>query len=1471
MTTFEQAMLARDRTLAIRVGKYQSSDINEAAFSYGYIAGDTFKPGGTCAGSGKIILSSIITTFQKLDKIYPEIGLLVDDNYEWIKMGEYFINDIKIDRNRSKTELELMDGMFKFNQPYVSDLSYPAQIRDVIREICKKTGVELQTENLGLRAIQQHIPKKPDKKDITFREVLSQAVQLLGFSAFFNREGKLEIRGLTESGITITADSYFLHGLTKSETEYQIAGITCKKTDKEVLTVGLRTGRSLELENSFMNQNILDDLYYDLKNLKYYPFSLNYQGHLKLQVGQWVTIKTNKNEIFKVPVLSQSFSFKGGLSSRISADSKAGSDTQYSYSGFIQRRINQVSTDMRAEVQQQLEWAEKEFDKKQKDLKDEIKTGIEQAKAKAEQVKSEINQSIEQKLQQTKSEVVEKVKQDFNQGLANANAEISKVKQNLTNLQNNSEATTKQLKSDLVGIRTKQSEAEAEINKQVQALTKTKDELAGVKSAQATFEQTATRKLAELTNLTNGKAERSYVEQTSRELLSKIASVSVGGRNLFLNSLFKQDIKKTGIWTTSTYAASTDSANKYLGHSALKIVGQDPVEKDGNNPKITYPALGMFGEVVAGSATDRDVVISFYAKSAKNGTILLSRLGNVGYADNQNVSLTTEIKHYVVKIPRSATKNAKQATNEWLFRLNQADTIWIWMPKFEFGTVDTAYSEAPEDTDSQITAVESSFKQRADSIEAGVSSLREGLKTKADSSALSLLSDRLQASVKSLETDTQNKLNQKLSTAEFEVRATGIRQEIVNATKDKADKSLVTAEAGKIREEISRISVGGRNLLKGSKGEFKPDRNPSNFDNWQVFYASEIYLEEGKQYIISGKTDGIFSNNHQSLIESDNVILWFLNKSWTVTQIVSGPDTGTTGTKFIWNKPSGTYHLRVNTYHKDARKKVWEVKVERGTIKTDWSPAPEDVDEQITVAKTTLEKTAEGLRTDMTAVKNYVADDGKRKEQLEQYTRTETARSTEALRKQVSESYVAKSQHTEDVRGIARRFEELVIGGNNLLAYANLNEGGYYQNTLKQDPAYIYSNLIEIKNKNYCLQVWELRSIEKKNWVGIQYFDESKKPLANGYSTFWFNGYLKQLLKVPENAKYLAISLDKRALNKDEIKFKLELGSIPSDWSPAPEDSKNYTNTKLAEYKQTVDGEFKKLQSSVGEMVKKTDINITPGQISFGTGKVVNGKTIASLFVQNPESIEAITKLMRITGDLIVDGSITGRDLAANTITTAHLAAGAVTTEVLAADAVTAKKLRVDYALINKLTADDALLNNLVAKQAFINKLSTIDFSATQIKGGLLRSLNNATTFDLTTGDIIFSDTEPSILRKKSGYPHGMFSMSNSIYEDEKAIRITLQAGNIKDSTGSDPWREATISITNTTSKSKGSTIAIKSGDEIYLYTRGKIFLGAEDDLLTGKNGKGFSIYTLKRCVDFILDKTDLKKSWDSQEEWWGK
>ena len=342
-----------------------------------------------------------------------------------------------------------------------------------------------------------------------------------------------------------------------------------------------------------------------------------------------------------------------------------------------------------------------------------------------------------------------------------------------------------------------------------------------------------------------------------------------------------------------------------------------------------------------------------------------------------------------------------------------------------------------------------------------------------------------------------------------------------------------------------------------------------------------------------------------------------------------------------------------------------EIKQTADGIREEMSQLSKNADEKISAAKTTFEKTAEGLKTDMTAVKSYVADDGKRREELEKYSREETAKQIEAERIKIAENYVGKSQYTEDVKGVNRRFEELSIGGNNLLAYSNLNKNGYYQNELKPNANYIYSDLIKLSGTDYCLQVWELKPISKQNWVGIQFFDDVNKPTANGYSSIWFNGYRKQLLKAPSTAKYIAVSLDKRALNKDEIKFKLELGNIPSDWSPAPEDAE----TKLAEYKQGVDGQLAAVKQEVGSKVsqttfdqranqitqsvqelnnntvKKNQIKINENGLVSSSEKTVNGQTLASMISQNPEWVEIIAKLLKIKADMIVNGAITADKL----------------------------------------------------------------------------------------------------------------------------------------------------------------------------------------------------------------------------------
>ncbi|WP_050482293.1 tail fiber domain-containing protein, partial [Streptococcus pneumoniae] len=551
---------------------------------------------------------------------------------------------------------------------------------------------------------------------------------------------------------------------------------------------------------------------------------------------------------------------------------------------------------------------------------------------------------------------------------------------------------------------------------------------------------------------------------TAEELSSKIASVQASGRNLFLNSLFKQDISKTGIWTTSTYTATIDSESKYLGYNALKIIGLNPSGRDGGNPKVTYPALGQFGKVIPGSTTNQDVTISFYAKANKNGIMLRSRLGNIGYKTG-NVTLSTEIKRYVVHIPKGWTNESKQTTNEWLFNFNQEGTVWIWMPKFEISDVDTSYSEAPEDIEGQISTVESTFKQRADSLEAGVSRLTEGLRTKADISALNVTAENIRQSVKSLETDTQNKLNQKLSQAEFEVRAGSIRQEILNATKDKADKTLVVSEAGKLREEFSKMKVGGRNLwIKSKTVGAVIEKLPEN----HVTGQKECYRLENNSTLTFNLEPDFSSRLYQKVtfsawIKYENVVqgrnFWnvfncfkhYLFRKNSETGVQSGPDYATLGMykgSADWKYITFTYDYSEKTNFDQLKTSlrfnlegatsgtawVTGIKVEIGSVATDWSPAPEDADGLITEAKATFERTAQGLRTDLSAIQEYVNKDGQRQEALQRYTREESTRQATAVRELVNRDFVGKATYQEDVKGINQRIEAVKTSANKDIA-----------------------------------------------------------------------------------------------------------------------------------------------------------------------------------------------------------------------------------------------------------------------------------------------------------------------------------------------------------------------------------------------------------------------------------------------------
>lgn len=127
-------------------------------------------------------------------------------------------------------------------------------------------------------------------------------------------------------------------------------------------------------------------------------------------------------------------------------------------------------------------------------------------------------------------------------------------------------------------------------------------------------------------------------------------------------------------------------------------------------------------------------------------------------------------------------------------------------------------------------------------------------------------------------------------------------------------------------------------------------------------------------------------------------------------------------------------------------------------------------------------------------------------------------------------------------------------------------------------------------------------------------------------------------------------------------------------------------------------------------VVKRSDISVTSDGLSFGSSKVIDGQTLSSILNVTPNMMTAITKQMRVTGDMLVNGAITSDKIQANSITAGHLASGSIN----------ASKLDVDDAFLNTLVAKDTFFEKMKVKDAFAHAVQAIKIKATQLSADFL-------------------------------------------------------------------------------------------------------------------------------------------------------
>ncbi|TDE75394.1 hypothetical protein E0E04_00990 [Streptococcus vicugnae] len=1365
MVTFNEAMLSNDRTLAIRVGDFTSENIKSANFKYGYITGDDFTPGGTYAGTATILFTSIVESFKKLDIIYPEIGLLVGSKVEWVKMGKYYIDDIKIDRNANTTEIELMDEMFKLNESFKTDLKYPAQIRDVILEIATKTGVTLASDNFGTTAIQQHVDE-PTGDKLTYRDVLSQASQLLGFSCFFNRNGELEVRGLTESGITITADNYFLHGLEKSEVEYQIAGITCETKDDEVLTVGLQTGRSLEIENPLATQDTLNALYYALKDITYYPYDLSYQGHLKLDVGQWVTIKTNKDEVFKVPVLYQSFSFSGGLTSTISADSVAGNDAQYTYGSFVTKKIDQKSTRIQAEVQQQLKYADEEFKKVSNEMlqqsleyqnsirnelatsKAELETQIDTAKTQAESnakaYADEINQATAEVAAQAntaanslKSDLA-KIKTDLTTVSNTANSaktSASEAKQQLTAVANNLDTAKQDLTSQAQQLQS-QASAQSELTKRVSSVEETAN---GTKSTVSELSKTVdsnTKNITSVTartkvvedDLTSTKTTLSQVKTTADStsqktatletglngLTAKFENLQIGTKNILRNTstipLGNTDSYNRGTWQTLSGGNGTaqvfdvDDAPRPEITKAVRIINNT----NGGNKDIAQRYIPVdFGEQYTVSCWAR-----VPAQSDTDSVTLLMRCWTTSAVNRElKTAITnTEWKRYTLTFTTESTDN-----HSLQFGQSGGGVIEICGMQLEKGNIVSDYSENDWDLSQKVAE----YKQTADQ---NYASLQSNLQT-------------LDGAVK------QNK-------SEFDQTASQL-------------KTSISAVEGKIP-----TSVGARNYIK-SYG-LTATGWTQNTSGWSFEIIKDNTAKSG-QYLKATCTKAGGGGFYKNLFDFSDGRFFGKQMTWAMDIKLSkakyikiGPEWGKAylniNATTEWQRYSNTFTVATTTEYKQwivyTNDNVWnvgdivyirDVQLEDGSIATSPVPAIEDTELDITKLNTTLTQTANGLEqlsTQVTSQGNTIT------------SHTNSINSlTTGLSAKVSQTdfntlsgrvTTAENNITAKANELSSKISSVegqiptTAGGRNYALKTGDSKSSTGGKLYDLSSAFddIADNATLIIEFDWSVTAPTSTSKFRINRV-ITYSDGTANQwnnmiqLNNGdVATAGTSGHYSGTFK---KVAYNSTAVSSRYLNLNQTtasgtvtisNLSIRVGSLKSDWQPAPEDYDSKLASAQSEIKQTTDSIKASVTALDSSTVKTASLTINTDGIVMKAGKSTTdvANAIGAYFAVNQNAINLFSDKINVKANMIVDGAITSTKIASKSINTAHLNGKIITADVISSNAVTADAIKTGAVTTDKMTANSINGDRITAGTLDAAKIKAGSITASQIASGTITS-----------------------------------------------------------------------------------------------------------------------------------------------------
>ena len=749
------------------------------------------------------------------------------------------------------------------------------------------------------------------------------------------------------------------------------------------------------------------------------------------------------------------------------------------------------------------------------------------------------------------------------------------------------------------------------------------------------------------------------------------------------------EISKSRIEATKQIQALTDRVNNIQDISNNETVRELRGLVNGATSKVTELETSITREFTAVKKKNEDGLNAVKAEFTKSVDGLTSKITSLEEYKNQDSSRTETLKQWVQR--DTASQLSRERTE-----INRIVDAKGYVKNTEFSN---KFNENAQGINRKLEALETYKNQD------GVRTANLQIWTQNNTA------NQLTAARRSIESWVDDKGYATTSVVENKV------QETANS---------ISREIRNIRESIP-TSVGGRNYIPNSGEPLQKEGHPWG-GGWEVrthpyYYngnkkimclpnsttrenfirSSRFKLKRNTDYVISFK--GFASTNVSSM---DLHVLGRRNNETSDFTIFTRPAPLINSKRLSSSELEVVKNVRFNSGEMDeaflrfdnngsnngqqAILFIAEVKLEEGTISTDWTPAPEDNNAFVknTEFSNKFNENARGITNQLTALENYKNQDGARVANMQIWVQNNTANQLTAERRNIEKwvnekGYATTSVVENKVQETANSFSREIsnvrnsiptsIGGRNYIPNSNFaKELENWEMARLNNSGLNWQKGHAIHHFGRGLHIWGTPNGDYKGLGTVVFnltakqgekltvsMDLGKDALNNnailsiGLHYVVDNDIVSQqwqqldlatqnfeVRKYKRISKTFTVSADMNkcrlmihAQNNKLINFyidniKLEKGDIATDWTPAPEDVEQNVN-ELNTWKQTATGTLNTVTNTLNDTVRHSQLRVGADKIDFGSNQVFDGRNLASMLSVSPESIKAITDRLIIS------------------------------------------------------------------------------------------------------------------------------------------------------------------------------------------------------------------------------------------------